>query len=209
MVVLICSKFLSVVKVTLPIIEKPKQEKKMRKLTLDEIWDCTKRMWKWVAFQKEVLKDERSVDELKKAWLRENAPDCVTMQSDCFFCQEKYVRTEGSGLCSTQCPGSLVDGPFNCCASAHNYEEEPGAFYREILRLDAIRTAKPPKHVWKHGDVFSNHVIGTQICIHLNGVFRCIDLNGESGTFDVQTRPAAKPKFLFNIKDALSDRGLV
>ncbi len=127
----------------------------MRKLTSDETWDYTKRMWKWVAFQVNVLKDKRGVEELKGVWLRENEPEFIHMVSTCFFCEKR----NGEGSCKTTCPGSLVEEGFDCCDLAYNYEEDPGAFYREILRLDAIRVAVPPepvvvKHEWMHGDVF-------------------------------------------------------
>ena len=179
----------------------------MRKLSLDDTWDYTKRMWKWVAFQKEVLKDERSVDLLKKVWLQENAPEFVGMVSSCFFC---YKHT---GVCEETCPGWLVDKSFDCFSDAYDYSNKPAAFYREILRLDAIRTAAPvvPEHKWVHGDVFENFIgfwiylvragkpcVTTINSPHLGGVPE-VQLNNRCG--DVQ--------FLFNIEDALSDRGIV
>ena len=124
----------------------------MRKLSLDDTWDYTKRMWKRIAFQKEVLKDKRSVTELKRLWIEENATGISVVPSACFFC-----TYSGDGGCSNSCPASLVEPNFNCCDANHHYDHHPGAFYREILRLDAIRTAVPPEPVvvaqeLRHGD---------------------------------------------------------
>jgi hypothetical protein len=170
--------------------------REMRKLSIDETWDYTKRMWKWVAFQVEVLKDERSVFTLKKVWLEENEPEFTGMVSDCFFCQNRV------GDCDTTCPGSLVEKGFSCCNLAHHYEDHPGAFYREILRLDAIRTAVPPEHQWEHGDVF------------LHGDITMIYLTPYTGpelrSISCECMGCCEPKnylpeatFLFNIKDKL------
>lgn len=180
----------------------------MRKLSLDDTWDYTKLMWKWIAFRKEVLKDERSVYELKKAWLKENTPEYSHIQDKCFFC-------EASTLGCTGCPGRAVDPKFNCNTlnSSYHFYDRPGAFYREILRLDAIRTAKPvepvvptvPEHKWVHGDVFSNHVFPAQMCAEREHKLICVNLlnSNSGGDLEFQTRPAAEPKFLFNIKDKL------
>ena len=112
----------------------------MRELTTDQIWDYTKRMWKWVAFQKVVLKDPRSVTELKHVWLKENEPEFRGIDLGCFFCEV----AGGCDRCD-RCPGRAVDPGFTCrdFGSPHHYNRRPGAFYREILRLDEIRTAKP------------------------------------------------------------------
>ena len=212
MVVLTCSKFLSVVKVTLPIIEKPKQEKKMRKLTLNETWDYTKRMWYWVAVRKEVYKDERSVEKLKKVWLGENAPEFRDITSGCFFCDAQ------SGAC-VECPGKLVDRTFICNNPDYYYRNKPGAFYREILRLDAIRTAAPPEHVWEHGDVFKTSWGSVMIYIVLDAKNLVYCILGTHDRLEEYSHPStaapntqyclADATFLFNIKDALTDRGLV
>lgn len=122
----------------------------MRKLSLDNTWDYTKQMWKWIAFQKEVMEIEGTVSELKEAWLEENAPEFLGMTSNCFFCYSH------DSSCEETCPGSLVAGSWSCCDSTHNYYAKPGAFYREILRLDAIRTAEPVvvEPTFEVGDVF-------------------------------------------------------
>lgn len=72
-----------------------------------------------------------------------------------------------------------------------------------------LKLVPPLLHVWKHGDVFRNHVGGPQIYVELNDGPRCIGLFGENGTPAMQLRPAAEPKFLFNIKDTLADREIV
>jgi hypothetical protein len=189
--------------------QKPEQtgEKKMRKLTLDETWDYTKRMWKWIAFQREVLEDGRDVYTLKVAWLKENEPEFVEMEDKCFFCHV----TIGCG----GCPGRVVDSSFNCNTykSPHHFYDHPGAFYREILRLDAVRTAVPaepvvpvePEHEWVHGDVFETKTGGT-VMVHLiiNGtqpVVYVLDYPGPGeGSVDYCLKDAT---FLFNIKDKL------
>ena len=194
----------------------------MRKLTIDDIWRYTKRMWKWVAFQKEVLKDKRNVCDLKVVWLKENAPEFVgELQEDCFFCDV------GEGGCCdcTACPGVVVDPAFTCVGynNPHHYDSHPGAFYREILRLDAIRTAvpvvvEPPvvEHEWVHGDVFHTSWGSIMIYIELKEkpLVYCIRANH----FGYAPPDVAAPNlgiviegatFLFNIKDALSDRGIV
>lgn len=184
----------------------------MRKLSIDETWDYTKRMWKWVAFQVEVLKDERGVHKLKRIWIEENASEFVDMLASCFFCENQ----KNCGGCNENCPGKLVELDFNCCNTAHNYSSRPGAFYREILRLDAIRTAVTPEpvvveHKWVHGDVFSNHVFSAQMYVELFDGPMIINLEqiGHGGTPGYQLRPNAEPEFLFNIADALSDRGIL
>jgi hypothetical protein len=183
----------------------------MRKLTIDETWDYTKRMWKWIAFQK-FCGDERSVEKLKEVWLEENKPEFVgQLWENCFFCAEKRVR-HGFGDCHEQCPASLVEKGFGCCTATYNFKSKPGAFYREILRLDAIRTAVPvvvvpPEHVWKHGDVYdAGHSIGMYIESSNHGdIIVNLEHPNRCGTPAVQLKGS---KFLFNIKDALSDRGL-
>ena len=176
----------------------------MRNLSLDETWDYTKRIWKWVAFQKEVLKDERDVEALKQIWLEENAPEFVGITVSCFFCESQI----DSGSCSDNCPGKLVDTEFTCYNPAYNYRDHPGAFYREILRLDAIRTAVPVmvKPEWVHGDVFKN---GSGHMMYLN------PMNGRGSMEWLDTRMVASCSiemyrkdctFLFNINTVIKDK---
>ena len=185
----------------------------MRKLSLDDTWDYTKRIWEWIAFQKEVLEDGRSIRELKKAWLKENAPEFVgELKGDCFFCKARGKNLGDSVLRCPECPGTLVDIKFQCCNFAYSWHKEPGAFYREILRLDAIRTAVPVvvEHVWVHGDVFRNHAGSVLMYLERADGIMSVNLlhTGCAGTPEIQMRSVAKPKFLFNIEDALSDRGI-
>ncbi len=67
-----------------------------------------------------------------------------------------------------------------------------------------------PEHKWVHGDVFSNHVYPSQMYVELLDGPMIVNLEqiGQGGTPGCQLRPNAEPKFLFNIKDALSDRGI-
>jgi hypothetical protein len=176
----------------------------LKKLTIDETWDYTKRMWKWIAFQK-FCGDERDVIILKKVWLEENALEFVDIAESCFFCE----ATIG---CST-CPGKLVDDDFYCMGgnNPYQYYYHPGAFYREILRLDAIRTAKPvvpvkSEHEWVHGDVFRN-VAGIQIYLEPYPKPIVVNLGhtNSGGTPEVQL-PGDDTVFLFNIRDIIKDK---
>lgn len=178
----------------------------MRKLSTNETWDYTKRMWKWIAFRKDTMLDTRSVLELKRVWLRENAPEFVGIEKDCFFCEE-------AGGCSQchKCPGRAVDSGFNCQGhdNPHQYQNHPGAFCREILRLDEIRTAKPVvvEHVWKHGDVFETKTGGTvmvHLILHNGPVVYVLDYSGPGeGTVSYCLKDAT---FLFNIKTVIKDK---
>lgn len=180
------------------------KDKEMRKLDTDQVWDYTKRMWKWVAFQTEVLRDERAISELKRAWLVENEPEFLGMTANCFFCYKH------DGLCEETCPGSLVAGSWSCCDSAHNYCAKPGAFYREILRLDAIRTAEPvkPEHEWVHGDVFkfeTKNDYGTMIYLdHVGQIIPKLEyVDKTSVVCSKLSYYLDAATFLWNIKDKL------
>lgn len=180
----------------------------MRKLTIDEIWGYTKRMWKDIAFWKEVLEDKRPVEALKGVWLEENAPEFVNkLEDNCFFCDARTWR------CSSTCPGSLVEPNWSCCYSPHNYKKKPAAFYREILRLDAIRTAAPPEHEWVHGDVFEFDALFDY------GTMVYLSIIGDEGEEDVvryvdrMCNPYSELKyyldsatFLFNINTTIEER---
>ena len=102
----------------------------MKKRTLNQTWTLCLRMWKWIA--KQVREgSKRSVEELKSQWLLDNG--FVGVEDNCFFCDS--VET-----CSCDdCPGRLVDPDFDCATFAHNYENRPEAFYKELLRLNRIR----------------------------------------------------------------------
>jgi hypothetical protein len=176
----------------------------MRKLTLDETWSYTKRMWEWIAFRIDTMLDGRSVEELKKVWLKENAPEFVNkLEADCFFCQE-------TGDCScTKCPGRLVAPEFDCQGSnnPYHYHAHPGAFCREILRLDAIRTAEPvvpvkPEHEWVHGDVFKNSAGRQVYCLH-EGKPIIVNFDIACGGFGTPLVQLEEAEFLFNIIDKL------
>jgi hypothetical protein len=174
----------------------------MRKLTIDETWDYTKRMWKWVAFRIDTMLDERSVVQLKEVWLKENAPEFTGMTSDCFFCQNR------EGCCGTTCPGALVESGFSCCDPDHNYEDKPGAFYRKILRLDAIRTAAPPEHEWMRGDVLKCYDGTVVVCIQEKGEqIRVFGVNErEPNEYSADINLDHEATFLFNIRDIIKDK---
>ncbi len=184
----------------------------MRKLTIDEIWDYTKRMWKRIVFQKEVLEDKRSVATLKRVWLKENAPEFSSIEEGCFFCEE----AGGCNVCD-KCPGRAVDIKFTCKGlnSPHHFNYHPGAFYREILRLDEIGTAAlvvpvVVGHEWKVGDVFECYTGEILVYVKDNDedlhVLGATEFFADEYMVDVNADESAT--FLFNIADALSDRGI-
>ena len=178
--------------------------RRRRKLSIDETWNYIKQMWADIAFKKEVLKDERSITQLKRAWLKENEPGFVGMTSNCFFCEAQ------DGNCA-KCPGKAVDRKFSCMNAGYEFQNKPGAFYREILRLDEIRTAKPPEHVWKHGDVFEDRdawfvclafAVGEKLRIF------CLDelpIHNSVHPDYLESCPD-KTTFFFNIKDIINEK---
>jgi hypothetical protein len=105
---------------------------------------------------------------------------------------------------------------FKIVDNNHNYLHSDGVVYpcgeywptREQAQavLDKFQPAPPP-HVWTHGDVFENSA----------GVFIYFEPYGGKVTINVlRSKGSGTPNiqlpgstFLFNIKDALSDRGLV
>ena len=106
----------------------------MRKRTLNQTWVLCLRMWRWIS--KEWKKEEREVGNLKILWLKENK---ISMGGAlCFFCD----YTDTINLSCSSCPGRLVDSSFSCFRQKYNFEDNPVAFYKELLRLNRIRKAK-------------------------------------------------------------------
>lgn len=108
----------------------------MKKRTLNQTWVLCLRMWRWVS--KEWAKDKRrSVNKLKRTWLKENGFGKVKIISDCFFCDFKPSENG-----CPDCPGKLADPSFSCCRQSHHYNHKPVEFYAELLRLNRIRKEK-------------------------------------------------------------------
>lgn len=105
---------------------------KMKKRTLNQTWVLCLRMWRSISKR---WTGRIPVWELKARWLKANKFPNNTIEEDCFFCDYCF-----SG-CS-QCPGRLVDPDFSCTNEDYDYEDEPVAFYKELLRLNRIRKAK-------------------------------------------------------------------
>ena len=81
---------------------------------------------------------------------------------------------------------------------------------RELAQ--AVLDKYQPQHIWKHGDVFENHTGNIHIYLEPHSGPIAVNLlnsgRGMGRTPGMQMRPAAEPTFLFNIKDALDDRGI-
>ena len=107
----------------------------MKKRTLNQTWVLCLRMWREISKK---WTERISVRKLKARWLKANGFPADTIEENCFFCE--YTNSVNSG-CS-QCPGRLVDHNFACTNQDYNYEDEPVAFYKELLRLNRIRKAK-------------------------------------------------------------------
>lgn len=73
-----------------------------------------------------------------------------------------------------------------------------------------LNLVPPPKpaHVWVHGDVFENHVDVTMIYLVIDKEPQLFCLTGACIGHNVNTY-LKDATFLFNIKDALSDRGIL
>lgn len=105
----------------------------MKERTLNQTWTLCLRMWRSIS--KKWVKDELNVDFLKKEWLRENKLSVFNTDSNCFFC-------DYAGDSCLICPGKLVNLLFSCMNHKYHCEDNPLAFYKELLRLNRIRKAK-------------------------------------------------------------------
>ena len=83
---------------------------------------------------------------------------------------------------------------------------------RELAQ--AVLDKYQPQHVWKHGDVFKSHKNG-EAMMYTNALGeqdRVFYLCSPPDPYEVITTPVQeyldKNMFLFNIKDALDDRGI-
>ena len=107
----------------------------MKKRTLNQTWVLCLRMWRRIS--KIWVEDDFDVHLLKVRWLSENGFGNEDIYCNCFFCD-----FAGDSYCATRCPGKLVEHSFQCDDSAYNYEDNPVAFYKELLRLNRIRKAE-------------------------------------------------------------------
>ena len=107
----------------------------MKKRTLNQTWTLCLRMWRWIA--KEWPTTLKSISTLKSRWLSKNGFGGENIDHNCFFCDYNGNRIE-----CRSCPGKLVNRRFGCANDAYYYLKKPGAFYKELLRLNRIRKAK-------------------------------------------------------------------
>ena len=105
----------------------------MKKRTLNQTWVLCLRMWRSISKK---WTGRIPIWKLKAQWLKVNGFPDYTIEEDCFFCD--YTKNSDC----RQCPGKLVDRNFSCTNHDYDYENEPVAFYKEILRLNRIRKAK-------------------------------------------------------------------
>ena len=110
----------------------------MKKRTLNQIWILCLRMWRWIA--KVWTLGGPSVHTLKRQWLKNNGfTGSGFIDANCFFCDYNHqLVVEGCG----SCPGHLVDSSFSCGSATYDYETNPVAFYKELLRLNRIRKGR-------------------------------------------------------------------
>lgn len=82
-----------------------------------------------------------------------------------------------------------------------------GEYWPTEKQAQAVLDKFQPRHKWVHGDVFANVVSDRWIYLCPESVPIVVDMNraGGGGTPECQLEGAT---FLFNIKDALSYRGL-
>ncbi len=109
----------------------------MKKLTLNETWKLCLKMWKWIAAESKKLPGS-STPALKIQWVCMNGFSVDEICGNCFFCE---YDDELNRTCEF-CPGKKVDRSFDCCNSNYNYSSKPAAFYKELCRLNKIRSAK-------------------------------------------------------------------
>jgi len=101
----------------------------MKKLTLDETWEQSLAMWKWISRQ--WTRGRRDVLALKEEWLKKQGYGESEVLRDCFFCQACRE------ICSN-CPAVLIDSSFDCIGTDYSYHDAP-AFYAKLKELNKIR----------------------------------------------------------------------
>ena len=107
------------------------------KLTLDEAWEKSLKMWKWIAEQEGV--NPSNVLEFKEKYIIKN--EGAVISANCYFCFYNHQEASGMGLCR-QCPAVLVDAAFNCHRADYCHANKPVAFYNKLVELNDIRLKK-------------------------------------------------------------------
>ena len=103
------------------------------KYDLDQTWELTLKMWKWIDEQVDAG-SEATVTILKKKWMSDN--NFENIRFNCFFCEY-----DSNSHCR-KCPGKVVDNTFDCSEFEYGYARRPREFYAKLLELDKIRKAK-------------------------------------------------------------------
>ena len=106
----------------------------MKKRTLNQTWTLCLRMWRSISKK---WAEGDNIYDAKRKWLIENRFFPSELESHCFFCDYNIRFYDCRG-----CPGQLVNKSFTCENADYNYETNPPAFYKELLRLNRIRKAK-------------------------------------------------------------------
>ena len=106
-------------------------------MTLNETWKNCLAMWKWIAEQIRTG-DKRSVDELKRAWVRDHGFEDVMYY--CFFCDYVVSKSANCGAC----PARLIDPKFGCRRAEYDFFDEPIKFYEKLVALNKERIANDP-----------------------------------------------------------------
>lgn len=99
---------------------------------IDETWRKCLNMWRWISDVYGVRRSNCTVHALKVEWREKHDQ---TVFAACYFCAVAESNCTG-------CPGKLVAPTFNCYNPKYSFQENPKAFYVELLRLDAIRKRK-------------------------------------------------------------------
>jgi hypothetical protein len=129
-----------------------------RKIGLEETWRKCLDMWMWIAevfqgncaelttIRKDPLPDTGEiVAYLKRYYLRMKRER--KLRSRCYFCDYKYSqrmtaeqveKQEYTDVCQN-CPGSMVDGDFDCQDAAYHFSDCPVRFYEKLVQLNNIR----------------------------------------------------------------------
>ncbi len=102
-----------------------------KKLSLDETWNLTLEMWKWIVEQ--LFLFDQSTYFLKREWLTDNNYNPVELRGVCFFCEYDTTR-----VCKN-CPGRLVDKTFRCQHPDYHFSRKPEAFYKKLIQLNRKR----------------------------------------------------------------------
>jgi len=115
----------------------------MKKTNLNETWKLCLSMWRWIAKERG-RSNYLSVYTLKAKWLRKHGFKENSVREECFFCEycSKHRTIKAETVGCPDCPGTKVDRSFDCRNTDYNFYSRPIAFYKKLLALNKIRTAK-------------------------------------------------------------------